>query len=258
MLFVWCADVAKSRFHVLSFFLAIILAMVPATKSEAGFIYTPIIEPILGAQFSADFAALVAHRYIAGEEVNMLKLAGTNGDVLDLSSAFFGASELLNGDIPSINQGPLETHIFSAAIPASFFPALLTGQIGLSFLFTDADDGLFAMDFLSLEITTGAGVIEAFMDTNDGYKIGLADNASLSDPLPVSIQIGATGTGFDEAISSKAHNDIPEPASMSLFGIGLLALLGLLYRDNLPCQSYATQFIEASSRKSSRGDIYAP
>jgi hypothetical protein len=215
----------------ISTFLFIAVFFTGAVK--AGFIYGPISQPILSASFNADFAALVAHRTIAGEQVNMVTLMGSDGTMLDLSDAFYGTSELLNGDIPQINQGPLETGVFSAAIPSTFFPVLQTGKVGIWFLATDTDDALFAIDFLSLAITTASGTIESFIDANDGFKIGLADDGTLSAPLPISIPIDATGTGFDEAISSKSHHNVPEPATIGLFGIGLLYFLGFRRRRNL-------------------------
>lgn len=205
--------------------LAVALLLLPARPAEAGFYYTPIIEPIINAHFSADFAALVAHAYVAGEQVNVLQLMGANGDVLDLSAAFFGTSDLLNGDTPLINLGPLQTQVFSVDIPASFFPALTGGHLGLFFLATDTDDGLFAMDFLSLSITTASGITQSFIDSNDGYKIGLADNADLPATLPDSLPIGATDSGFDESITSKSiRNDVPEPASLLLILVAVLAM----------------------------------
>lgn len=213
----------------LSTFALALLTGLSSGTAWAGFFYTPISDGILSASFNADFAALTAHRTIAGEQVNKLILTALDGTVLDLSDGFYGNSELLLGDTPKIDQGPLDTGIFSVAIPTSFFPALQAGEVGLLFLATDTNDGLFAIDYLSLEINTTAGTVESFIDTNDGFKIGIPDGGSLPSPLPFSIAAGATGTGFDEAISSKLHeNKLPEPGSGALLGIGLLA--GLLQR----------------------------
>jgi hypothetical protein len=213
----------KNPLTIFAFLFIAIFFTVPA---RAGFIYDPISQPIISASFNADFAALVAHRTIAGEQVNMVSLMGSDGTMLDLSDAFYGTSELLNGDIPQINQGPLETGIFSAEIPNTFFSVLQTGKVGIWFLATDTDDGLFAIDFLSLKITTASATTESFIASNDGFGIGLTDGGILSDPLPVSIPIGATGIGFDEAVSSKTHhNVVPEPALNVLLSIGLVMLL---------------------------------
>jgi hypothetical protein len=57
---------------------------------------------------------------------------------------------------------------------------------------------------------------------NDGFGIGLADGGSLPDVLPISIPVGATGTGFDETISSKRM--IPEPVTLLLLAFGGLIL----------------------------------
>lgn len=208
--------------------LSIVVACLLSFRANAGFIYIPIAEPIISATFNADFAALVAHRTIVGEQVNMISLMDSSGGMLDLSDDFYGTSELINGDVPKVNQGPLDTGVSSVSIPSSFFPVLQTGRVGVWFLATDTDDGLFAIDFLSLRIITASSTVESFIDVNDGFKIGLADGAPLSSPLPVSISIDATGTGFDEAISSKVHhNEIAEPTSISLLGIGLLLLMNL-------------------------------
>ncbi len=53
----------------------------------------------------------------------------------------------------------------------------------------------------------------------------VSDGGDLPSPLPDSIPVGATGTGFDETISSLSILAIPEPTTLSmlLFG-GLLAL----------------------------------
>ena len=217
------------------FLMIIVLSTISSSRANASFIYPSISEPIISATFSADFAGLVAHRTIAGTEVNMLQLIGFGGQpVLDLSDDFFGTSELLFGDTPQINQGPLETGVFSSQIPSSFFPELEQGLLGLWFLATDTNDGLFAIDYLSLAIETPSGIIESFIDSNDGFGISLPDGGMLSAPLPISIPIGATGTGFDEAISSKSHHQVPvpEPSTIILFFLGLVLLVKRQIRKN--------------------------
>lgn len=196
------------------------------SPGNAAFIYPAITEPIVSAAFNADFAGLVAHRFIFGQEVNSLRLLAPGGSQLDLSGALFGdADRLFGGGTLAIAQGPLDTGIVSAPIPAAFFPVLAGGRVGLSFLATDTDDGLFAIDFLSLSVATASGGVEAFIDANDGFGIGLADGASLAAPLPLSIPIGATDTGFDTAIAGKRHHEeVPQPMSLLLLATGLLAL----------------------------------
>jgi hypothetical protein len=58
--------------------------------------------------------------------------------------------------------------------------------------------------------------------------IGLADAQDLPDVSPNSNPVGATGTGFDETISSKSILAIPEPATAGVPAIaGLLAICRL-------------------------------
>lgn len=216
-----------------SVYTAFVLFMLCHPPAWAGFVYAPITDPILSASFSADFASLAAHRTIGGVEVNSVRLLGLGGDEVDLSDQFFGTCDLLLGPptcMPAINQGALETGVVSALIPNSFFSELLSGRVGVSFLATDTQDGLFALDFLSLNIETSAGTVESFIDDNDGFGLGLADGASLPGPLPTSIPFGATGTGFDESVSSKSHVQIPmpEPGTVSLFVLGIF--LSLLHK----------------------------
>ncbi|MBW8001197.1 MAG: PEP-CTERM sorting domain-containing protein [Planctomycetes bacterium] len=193
----------------------------------ATFVYDPITEPITSATFSADFAALVAHRNLFGYEVNFAKLYDPTGSLgmYDLSDDLFGTAAY--PAVPLVNMGDLETGIVSVAIDPSFFPALAGGSIGLDFLFTDTDDSMFAIDFVSLTIQTDAATIESYFgwpvgDENNGFGIGLADGEDLPSILPVAIPIDATGTGYDETLSSKSHT--PEPTSIALLGCSALGL----------------------------------
>jgi hypothetical protein len=193
--------------------------------SAATFNYDQITDPIVSAQFSVDFAALVANRTVFGEELNYAQLinAGSGGDTYDLSDDLFGTAVYPNP--PKINMGRLQTHVFSVDIAPSFFPALAGGNIALAFCFTDTDDSMFAIDFMSLTINTNSETVQSFYgwpvgNPNNGFGIGLADGADLPAPLPISIPVGATGTGFDETIGSK----VPEPATLILFAGGAAAL----------------------------------
>src|SRR5262249_7685057 len=109
-----------------------------------------------------------------------------------------------------------------------FFPELATGSVGVSATFTDTSDGLFAIDFLSLAITTASGTTTAFIGSNNGFGIGLPLGSPLPLPLPFSIPVGATRTGFDETISSKSLFDppaVPEPSTVIFCVGGLLWIL---------------------------------
>jgi hypothetical protein len=194
------------------------------SRAEATpFTYEPISEAIVSATFNADFGALTAHRTVGGIQVNMAILLGVGGRELDLSTALFGTADLLAGPA-QLDQGALGTGIFSIPIDPSFFPAIAAGSVGLWAAFTDTSDGLFAIDFLSLEIVTATRTLSALMDANNGFGIGVPDGGPLPAALPISLPPGRTGTGFDESISSKSIHDepIPEPASFVLFGTALL------------------------------------
>lgn len=213
------------RFSILLGFVLITHTLPLATADHGAFNYPPIEGDILSAAFSVDFAALTAHRTIFGEQVNaaMLLDLTTGLPPLDLSDDLFGTASW--PDPPRVDMGPLETGIISAGIDPLFFPALESGDVGLWALFTDTDDALFAIDTIFLTIETDTGIIEShYGSDNDGFGIGIPDFGDLPAPLPDSIPIGATGTGFDESITSKSIH-IPEPASVVLLAGGVLILL---------------------------------
>lgn len=193
----------------------------PKCESATPFIFDLESETIVSATFSADFAALTAHRFIGTSEVNDFTLMGSGGARLDLSSDLFGETEA-STDVALIDQGLFETGIIPVNIDSAFFPAMAGGLVGYDGTFTDTNDALFAIDFLRLSIVTPSRTIEATINTNDGFGIGLPDGGTLPSGLPTSIVVGATGTGFDEAISSKAVFAVPEPSTAILFGTGLL------------------------------------
>jgi len=205
------------------------LQTAPTARASTAFDFGPIAEPITSATFSVDLAAMNAHRSVAGFEMNFVQLIDILGglSVFDLSDELFGLAT--PPDAPEIDMGQVETGWASADIDASFFPALAGGSIGLRALFTDTVDGMFAMDCILLTVETGTSTIESYYgwpvgDENNGFGIGLADGADLPGPLPGSIPVGATGTGFDETITSKAIYAVPEPATFWLLGAGCVAL----------------------------------
>ncbi len=207
----------------------LILLSTSGAAADTAFQYDPITGPIVSASFSVDFAAMNAHRTVSGFETNFAQLVDCNpsGGLpdLDLSDDLFGTAS--QPDDPVLNMGVLETGWVSADIDVSFFGALAGGNVGLRALFTDTVDGMFAMDVISLTIVTDTETIESYYgwpvgNENDGFGIGLADGAGLPAPLPESLPVGATGTGFDETISSKSILAIPEPTALSLLGFGAL------------------------------------
>ena len=191
----------------------------------AAFVYDPIADPITSAAFYVDVAALVAHRYVSGSEVNYAKLIDSGGSLgqYDLSDDLFGTAAF--PDTPQLDMGLLETAVLSVDIDSSFFPALTDGHVSLDLMMTDTDDAMFAIDFISLTIVTNIETVESYYggfvgNENNGFGIGLADGGDLPAPLPDSIPGGSTGTGFDETISCYP----PEPASFALLAVGALAL----------------------------------
>jgi hypothetical protein len=198
------------------------------SASGASFTYEPITGAIESASFSVDFAAFTANRTVMGYELNYVKLVDLTGDLgtYDLSDDFFGTAAW--PEPPKINMGALQTGIVSAQIDQSFFPALAGGHIGLDLCFTDTGDSMFALDFISLTLETASETVTSYYgwpvgNENNGFGIGLADGADLPAPLPVSIPVGATETGFDETDSS--IKKVPEPATLILLGLGGAYLL---------------------------------
>jgi hypothetical protein len=204
------------------------LAGTRTAVADIAFQYDSITNTILSAEFSVDFAAMNAHRTVGEFETNFVQLVDcvwSDGHAADysVSDDLFGTASW--PDAPALDMGELETGIISAPIDASFYPALAGGAVGLRAVFTDTVDAMFAMDFISLTIETDAGTVEMqygwpMGNENNGFGVGLSDGDDLPAPLPDSIPIGATGTGFDETISSKSILAIPEPATLSLLLIG--------------------------------------
>ncbi|MCB9848412.1 MAG: hypothetical protein H6814_08365 [Phycisphaeraceae bacterium] len=193
-----------------------------------GFSFDSISVPILSAKFRADFAELTAERMIGSTNVNMAMLVDPRDGglgMLDITDELFGPG----AGPATIALGLTKTGVFEADIDDSFFPALATGNVGLWALFTDTDDGRFGIDYLSLLIETEVDTIEVFFQGmgNDGFKITPnppADGADLSAPFQSLRPFGATGTGFDETISSKAIHVLPSPGAGALLAMGGLAL----------------------------------
>jgi len=214
------------------FAVAMMFGTASVAKAGVAFQYDPIANPITEAWFSVDFAAMNAHRTLSGYEMNFVQLVdcnvGSNLPDYDLSDDLFGTSVF--PDTPDIDMGILETGIITASIDSSFYDVLAGGNVGLIALFTDTVDAMFAMDFISLTIETSSDTIVSYYgwpegNENNGFGIGLADGGDLPSPLPDSLPIGLTGTGFDETVSSKSIHAIPAPATLSL-----LAVLGLCQR----------------------------
>jgi len=203
-----------------------------AANGEIAFQFDPIAEPILSATLQLDFAAMNAHRGVAGHETNFVRLLDCRADdgllaECELSDGLFGTAAY--PDPPYLDLGPLETDVRLGVIDESFFPALAGGEVGLRALFTDTVDAAFALDFIALRIETASETTVCYYgwpvgNENNGFGIELADGDDLPAPLPESIPVGATGTGFDETISSKAIDAVPEPGALALLGVGSAAL----------------------------------
>jgi len=193
-------------------------------KADVAFRYDPISDPILSATFFVDFAEMVANRKVGGIEVNWARLVDVTTGLpdFDLSDDLFGTAGYPNP--PLVNMASQETGIIPAPVDPGFFPALKGGQLGVSFAFTDTNDGLFAIDDFSIEIVTGSGTINASYGEPNGYGLGIPDGGPLPGPLLNVLPPGTTGTGYDESISGKGGNKVPVPGSMLL---GLLGFAGL-------------------------------
>ncbi len=176
---------------------------------------------ISSAWFTIDLAAYTGARTIGGPtgvEVNRARLYDLSGGglVFDMSTQLFGAP----GSPALIDQGTLNTGLYTVNIDSSFFPAILGGKVGFVGTLTDTFDNMFAIDFMSLSVDDGAQIITCEYGTggNDGYAINLADGS----PLPGTLASGAltqNGTGFDERISSKSLNfmfKLPSPGAGTL------------------------------------------
>ena len=193
------------------------------TAHAQAFSYAPVTNAILGASLSINFAAMTANPTVGGTTVNELRLWDASGlTFLDLSQPLFGTAPWPAS--PLINQGPLQTGFFSANISPAFFPVLLSGAVGMTAHLTDTADGVFALDTIQLNITTSTGTILSYYGSPaDGFGIGIAPGGNLPGTLPGSLPF--TGTGFDEAVSGKFIDAIPEPKPIALLGGGLLILL---------------------------------
>ena len=183
----------------------------------------PISALIVSATINVNLAEFSGDLTVFGTQVNLISLLVPGYAPLDLSNAFFGTAAF--PATPAINMGPTQTGVVSVAIPSSFFPALATGAVGYHMLFTDTSDGIFALDYISLVINTSAGTLQSVIGSKDGFGLGIAPGGNLPAPLPLSLPFGATGTGFDESISSKALETtvIPEPSTFALVATALLA-----------------------------------
>lgn len=183
----------------------------------AAFEYGPVGEPIQSATFRIDLAGLNAPVFLAGHQINMAMLVTLDGASYDMTPDLFGGA---------LSLAPDQSQVFEAAIDPSFFGALMSGRMGLWATLTDTDDASFAIDYISLTIETGSGMIESFYGSaNDGFGIGVADNGSLPGAVMDVLPVGSTGTGFDESVSSKSIHVVPAPGvcGAMLAGLGAFA-----------------------------------
>ncbi|MEQ9617121.1 MAG: caspase family protein [Phycisphaerales bacterium] len=191
----------RKRFTPFAAALASLSAAVSGV-SAAPFEYDPIPEQdITSAMFTIDLAEFTAHRTIFGEEVNRVLLRDPTGQApdLDLSDQLFGV--VTWPAAAEIDMAPAQTSLVSVSIDPSFFSVLASGSVGLEALLTDTGDGVFAYDYIGLEIeTVTRSTVLATFGTNNGYGLGVPDNASLPDAMPGVLM--PTGTGEDSEIGS--------------------------------------------------------
>ncbi len=197
---------------------------------NGAFRYDAITEPIVGASFSVDVAALTAHRYVGASEVNFARLLDLESGLgsLDLSDDLFGVTAWPAA--ADVEQGVVETGWLTAEIDASWYPALTDGNVGLHALLTDTNDAMFAIDCFILEIETASLTVTSYYgwptgNENNGFGLGgaLPDGGDLPAALPGDLPVGSTWTGFDETISSKVVL-VPEPAFVPLLGFAVMLL----------------------------------
>ena len=196
---------------------SVLALAVLASAATAGF--TP--PDIASAEFIVNFAEFTGARSIGGTQVNYARLMDGSGqgvNPFDMSDALFGAV----GSPPVITQGVTQTGLVSVAIPSWFFPAMSTGRVVFWGTFTDTADGAFAMDYISIRITTTGGVTTNYYygSTPNGFGLGIPVGGVL--PGPAFNVLQHTGTGFDEVVSSKSfHATILTPAPSGVCALGL-------------------------------------
>lgn len=215
---------SQYQFFVPLVLMALVLADAPALGSGGAFVYGVVSDPIVSATFSMDVAELTAHEFVAATQVNLVHLLDINGGLpdADLSGLLFGGTSYPAA--ATIDLPPTQTGVISAPISPGFFPALASGSLGLWATLTDTRDGVFAIDTLTLTITTTTGTISSYYGSpNDGYLIGVPDNGNL--PLALPAGLIATGTGFDEPVGSKSIYKVPEPGGFTLLVVIAICLL---------------------------------
>ncbi len=223
-----CIPRSRARLAAQSLILAagLILTGAGPARAQEAFMYAPISGTIESASLSIDFAGMSADEYVGATQVNSVQLWNpATMTSLDLSSAFFGGTAW--PATPLINQAPDQTGVFSATIDPSFYGALLAGEVGLTALLTDTDDGWFAIDNIALNIVTTDGAFSYYYpQAPNGFGLGIPEGGNL--PGPVQTVLSYTGTGFDEPISGKyidVVTAIPEPGTVALLVFGAAAML---------------------------------
>ena len=202
-------------------FCLFLLSLAAPVASAAPLLFPPIptIDPILDARVRINVAELYADQVLFGQVANEAQLFTPNGPIV-LNEALFGPS----GN-PTIFQGFGEAAIYEAAIPSLYFDDLRGGVLGYLFRISDTLDGVFAIDSISLSITTGSQALEIFLGANAcfGLSLPLCPPSGFVDVSRLPIN----GTGFDEPISSitlVAAIPAPAPVLLLLSGLVLMAL----------------------------------
>jgi len=165
-------------------------------------------------------------------------LAGGGKSCVDASGNLFATfgSILSTSDSAKINLSPLSSGGFSASIPLSLFAGTTTNG-AFNFNIT-APTGVSITDFeATLTPSAGAsGTASALIDLSNGSSLTatlgggqttttFSGVSSLGVIADITASAGASGTAtLDLTPSTTTTSVVPEPATLTLFGLGLLGI----------------------------------